>query len=147
VKIVHEYTFSMLKMWVLLREASYTSSSNASYLCRISSLTKLFRSISYTYSNFAEFCNCLEQSVEMFEYLHILFLRIINKYKVIPVQAVEALRVARGWGSHIFRHSAHRWRQGCQPYAPTAFYSQEDPWYSFLLEAESIPGPWCGWKE
>jgi hypothetical protein len=25
---------------------------------------------------------------------------------VIPVQAVEALRVARGWGSHIFRHSA-----------------------------------------
>jgi hypothetical protein len=29
--------------------------------------------------------------------------------------------VARGWGSHIFWHSAHRWRQGCQPYAPAAF--------------------------
>jgi hypothetical protein len=42
--------------------------------------------------------------------------------KVIPVQAVEALRVARDFGSHIFRHSAHRWRQGCQPYAPAAFY-------------------------
>jgi hypothetical protein len=27
---------------------------------------------------------------------------------------VEALRVARGWGSHIVRHSAERWRQGCQ---------------------------------
>jgi hypothetical protein len=40
----------------------------------------------------------------------------------IPVQAAEALRVARVWGSHIFRHSAHRWRQGCQPYAPAAFY-------------------------
>jgi hypothetical protein len=55
--------------------------------------------------------------------------------------AVEALRVARGRGSHIFRHSAHRWRQGCQPYAPAAFYPQEDPWYSFLLEGESTPGP------
>jgi hypothetical protein len=65
----------------------------------------------------------------------------IYKGKVIPVQAVEALRVARGWGSHIFRHSAHRWWQGCQPYAPAAFYPQEDSWYSFMLEAESTPGP------
>jgi hypothetical protein len=38
---------------------------------------------------------------------------------------VEALRVAGGWRSHIFRHSAHRWRQGCQPYEPVAFYPQE----------------------
>jgi hypothetical protein len=44
------------------------------------------------------------------------------KCKIIPVQAVEALRVARGLGSHIFRHSANRWWQGCQPYAPAAFY-------------------------
>jgi hypothetical protein len=29
----------------------------------------------------------------------------------------------------------------CQPYAPAAFYSQKDSWYSFLLEAESTPGP------
>jgi hypothetical protein len=41
--------------------------------------------------------------------------------KVIPVLAVEALRVARGWGSH----------------SPVAFYPHEDSWYSFLLEAES----------
>jgi hypothetical protein len=34
---------------------------------------------------------------------------------------MEALRVARGWGSHIFRHSTYRWWQGCQPYAPAAF--------------------------
>jgi hypothetical protein len=52
---------------------------------------------------------------------------------------VEALRVARGWGSHIFRHSAHRWRQVWQPYAPAAFYTQEESLYSFLLEAESTP--------
>jgi hypothetical protein len=37
--------------------------------------------------------------------------------------------------------SAHRWRWGCQPYAPPALYPQEQSWYSFLLEAESIPGP------
>jgi hypothetical protein len=30
---------------------------------------------------------------------------------------------------------------------PTALYPQEDSWYSFLLEAESIPGPQCGWKD
>jgi hypothetical protein len=44
------------------------------------------------------------------------------KGKVIPVQAEEALSVARGWGSHIFTHSAHRWQQVCQSYAPAAFY-------------------------
>jgi hypothetical protein len=26
------------------------------------------------------------------------------------------------------------------------FLSQENSWYSFLLEAESTPGPSCGWK-
>jgi hypothetical protein len=36
--------------------------------------------------------------------------------------------------------SAHRWRWGCQPYAPAAIYPQEDSWYSFLLEGESTPG-------
>ena len=36
---------------------------------------------------------------------------------------------------------------GCQPYAPSAFTSRSIPddrkhtWYSFLLEAESTPGP------
>jgi hypothetical protein len=40
-----------------------------------------------------------------------------------------------------FLESAHRWRWGCQPYAPAALDPQEDSWYSFLLEAESIPGP------
>jgi hypothetical protein len=39
------------------------------------------------------------------------------------------------------RQSAHRWRWGCQPHAPATLYSQEDSWYSFLLEAESTPGP------
>jgi hypothetical protein len=45
------------------------------------------------------------------------------------------------------RQSAHRWRWDCQPYAPTALYPQEDSRYSFLLQAESTPGPYCGWKD
>jgi hypothetical protein len=43
------------------------------------------------------------------------------KGKAISIQAVEVLRAVRGWGSHVFRHSAYRWRQGYQPYAPAAF--------------------------
>jgi hypothetical protein len=39
------------------------------------------------------------------------------------------------------RQSAHRWRWGCQPYAPAALYPQEYSCYSFLLEAELTPGP------
>jgi hypothetical protein len=27
------------------------------------------------------------------------------------------------------------------------FTSQEDSWYSFQFEAESTPGPYCGWKD
>jgi hypothetical protein len=45
----------------------------------------------------------------------------------------------------LSRQSAHRWRQGCQPYALATFYDPETLlscyWYSFLLEAEQIPGP------
>ena len=30
---------------------------------------------------------------------------------------------------------------GCQPYAPAAFTPRKHSWYSFLLKAESTPGP------
>jgi hypothetical protein len=44
------------------------------------------------------------------------------------------------------KQSAHRWWWG-QTYAPLAsLYPQEDSWYSFLLKAESTPGPYCSWK-
>jgi hypothetical protein len=46
----------------------------------------------------------------------------------------------------LLRQTANRWRQGYQPYAPAAFHLQvslffKDSWYTFLLEAESTPGP------
>ena len=40
------------------------------------------------------------------------------------------------------------WRsQGCQPYAPAAFTPRKYSRYSFLLEAESTPGPYCSQKD
>jgi hypothetical protein len=53
---------------------------------------------------------------------------------------VEAHRVLRCRGSHIFWTTIYRWRWGCQPYAPAVFYPQEDSWYSFLLEVDSNQG-------
>jgi hypothetical protein len=46
----------------------------------------------------------------------------------------------------LLRQTANRWRQGCQPYMPAAlllpgFFIFKDSWFSFLLEAESTPGP------
>jgi hypothetical protein len=56
-----------------------------------------------------------------------------KKGKVIPVTGVKAHRVVRCRGFHIFSgQSAHRWQWGRQP--------QEDSWYSFPLEAQSIAG-------
>jgi hypothetical protein len=40
----------------------------------------------------------------------------------------------------LARLSAHRWRWGCQPYAPVALYPEKVTWLSFLLQAESTPG-------
>jgi hypothetical protein len=39
------------------------------------------------------------------------------------------------------RDNGPGWWQGCQPYAPAAFNPRKYFWYSFLLEAESTPGP------
>ena len=36
---------------------------------------------------------------------------------------------------------------GYQPYAPAAFTHRKNSWYSFLLEAESTPGPYCDRKD
>jgi hypothetical protein len=41
----------------------------------------------------------------------------------------------------VFRQSAHRWRCGCQPWAPVALYPQKHSWYSgrvFLISMFNI---------
>jgi len=40
-----------------------------------------------------------------------------------------------------FHDNGTGWWEGCQPYGPAAFTLNKCSWYSFLLEAESIPGP------
>jgi hypothetical protein len=54
-------------------------------------------------------------------------LRPLLKVKLSLYRPWRPLGLREVEASTIFRHSAHRWRHGCQPYAPAAFYSKEDP--------------------
>ena len=46
-----------------------------------------------------------------------------------------------------FVTTGHRMVVGCQPYPPAAFTPRKYSWYSFLLQAESTPGPQCDQKD
>ena len=54
-----------------------------------------------------------------------------GKSKAVPLQ---------GWTDFVTT-ARDRMVVGCQPYAPAAFTPRKYSWYSFLLEAESTPGP------
>jgi hypothetical protein len=63
-----------------------------------------------------------------------------NKYKVIPMQqAVEAYWVERSRGFHIFKTTGSQIEVRLSALRADRPLSQEDCWYSFLLEAESTP--------
>jgi len=61
----------------------------------------------------------------------------------------KAVRAVGGWESQNLWTIGTWWRQGCQPYTPVTLPlpTRRYSWYSFLLEAEPIPGPQCGWKD
>ena len=61
--------------------------------------------------------------------------------KALPLQACTGPEGSRRLRLPDFKtFGTWRW-QGCQPYAPAAFNPRNYSWHSFLLEAESTPGP------
>ena len=70
-----------------------------------------------------------------------------SKGKAIPLQAWRGPGGSRGLKLPDFK-TVGTWRcLGCQPYAPATFTPKKYSWYSFLLEAESTPGPQCSRKD
>jgi len=60
------------------------------------------------------------------------------KDKAVPLHACTGPEGSRKLRFPDFVTTA---QDGCQPNAPAAFIPRKYSWYSFLLEAESNPGP------
>jgi len=69
-----------------------------------------------------------------------LTIEVCGKGKAVPLQARRGQEGSRKLRFPDFMTTAQM-VVGCQPYAPAAFTPKKYSWYSFLLEAESTPGP------
>jgi hypothetical protein len=59
----------------------------------------------------------------------------------------QALRVLGDWGFQISKQPAHEGGKVVSPTHRPPLPPRKYSWYSFLLEAESTPGPFCGRKD
>ena len=64
-----------------------------------------------------------------------------GKGKAIPVCTWTGPESGRRLRLQDFKTFGTLTWQGCQPYAPATFTPRKYSWYTFLLEAESTPGP------
>jgi len=65
----------------------------------------------------------------------------IEKVKAVPLQVWSGPEGSRKLRFPGFMTTAQDGGRVCQPYAPAAFTSRKCSCYSFLLEADSTPGP------
>jgi hypothetical protein len=64
-----------------------------------------------------------------------------GKGKAVPLQAWSGPEGSRKLRFPDFMTMAEDGGKAVKPYAPAAFAPRKNTWYSFLLEAESTPGP------
>ena len=72
------------------------------------------------------------------------FVLLFSKGKSIPLQSWRGPEGSRRFRFPDFKTIGTWRRKVCQPYAPATFTPTKYSWYSFLLEAESTPGPQSG---